>query len=172
MYYDIELLKKASSPEDEAIHRLTRQNYFIVRNYAPPSKFWPQFFLVTPELIQYFRDYALHHVKQIRQKKGYFYRLIDHHRRLFIEPQFDYERFPLVEQKLQVMTDIHALAETLVPHHSSELDATCLYLLYFYGVLANPDHNAITMDYLTTGNKYHAYGARLPDFFRKCSQCQ
>lgn len=160
-YYDIELLSKSVTPSDVSVRDLHAIYSYKVRDLTVPSKFWKQFNIVTPDLIQEFRSHAVRHVRSLKENGGsYFFRLVAHQLKLFNYIQFDYQQFPLVDEKWTVMKAIRAIAKEIPSENEPEFDATCLHLLYFYGVLANPHSNWITMDYLTSGNRYHAYGTR------------
>lgn len=170
-FYDIKLLSKATSPEDLIIRDIYSRYCNTIRNYTFKSQFWSTFYMVTPGLIKQFKLQAIQHVKSIKKNNGYLYRLVANHQKTFYYVQFDFESFPLIEEKIKVMGAIRDLAQEISCKDSLEFDATCLYLLYFYGVLANPTSNWITMDYLTNGNKYHAYGTLFPDILESMKKC-
>lgn len=171
-FYDIQLLSKATSPEDLEVRDVYSRYRYVIQNYSVPSQFWTHFNMVTPKFIEIFKPQAIRHVQSIKKNNGYFYRLVQNHRSIFYYAQFDYEAFPLIEEKTKVMTAIRDIAKEISSVHTLEFDATCLYLLYFYGVLANPSSNWIMMDYLTHGNKYHAYGSLFPDILEYKKTCR
>lgn len=162
MYYDLELLKKANLPIDELIPR-DPLDY-----YCKPAPMHPMFNAVTLELVKAFEGKANSHIMAILQdyasdtpKYSYFYYLVDQRHKLYNMVYFDYKTFPLIINKEAVLKEIRRIARKYTTNVPAQVDATCLYLLYFYALLVNIDSNWITMDYISRGNKYHQHLTRL-----------
>lgn len=162
--YDIDLLSKANLPIDRLCKHVTSFNISTIRQLTTKSRIWKDFYDITPELVSAFEAQAYAHVKYLKENKsqyGYLYFIAENNKDWFNTAHFEYEQFPLMVNRPKVLNAIRRIAQRISPSETIEFDATCLYLLYFYGLLANPHSNWITMDYLTNGNKHHQYGTRL-----------
>lgn len=163
-FYDIELLNKANLPIDRLIQYISSGNMHRIRLLVNPNPIWKNFSNVTLNLVQTFENQAYAHVKHVKEnisQYGYLYFISENNSEWFNAAHFEYEQFPLMTEKGKVLCAIRKIAQRLSTPGTHEFDATCLYLLYFYGLLANPHSNWITMDYLTNGNKHHQYGLKL-----------
>lgn len=170
-YYDLNLLSVANLPIDCLINQVVLKNLNEIGKTRTQSRIWNMFYDVTPRLVETFKREANDHIKTIKENVnvyGYFYFLTENKNFWYNTPHFDYEQFPLMVKKDCVLHSIRNIAEKFATRHTIEFDATCLYLLYFYALLANPHTNWITVDYLANGNRYHQFGTRLKGKMKTC----
>lgn len=163
-YYDLELLSKARLPIDNLVDRISSRNMSVIRDNRKKNVLWGMFYNITPALVDIFQQQARAHIKEILQNKdtyGYFYFLAENDPYWVHPPKFQYEDFPLMQNKDCIIPKIHNIAQCFAVPNTSHFYATCLYLMYFFSLLANPHTNWITIDYLAKGNNYHQFGTRL-----------
>lgn len=168
-YYDLNLLSCANLPIDSLIQQVVSKNLNEIGKMRSPSRTYDMFYDVTPELVDNFKREAIEHIKTIRDNPslyGYLYFVVENQHYWYNAPHFNCNQFPFAGRC--VMNKICNMAKTLSKSHNLDYDATCLYLLYFYGLLANPHTNWITMDYLSNGNRYHKVGTRLQGKMKSC----
>lgn len=165
MYYDLELLNKARLPIDHLIQ--TEIENLSLTHYDKPAPMHPRFNAISLELVKDFRHNAESHIMAILDDYksdapmySYLYYLVDHRYKLYNVVYFEYQNFPLIVERQKVLKEIRKIAKQYAKDQT-QLDATCLYLIYFYALLVNRSSNWITMDYLSRGNKYHQHGTRL-----------
>lgn len=163
-FYDLKLLKAGAQPIDEIIRKVASLNFPKIANLRTPSRIWKTLYDVTPGLVDTFGKEGENHLRQIQAKidtYGYLYFVAEHGREWYTAPHFDYWNFPLMSRRECVLNRIKKMALGVIPERTSKFDAACLYLLYFYALLANPSLNWITIDYISNGNRYHQHGTRL-----------
>lgn len=162
-YYDLKLLKKANLPIDASIRKVYSKYSRELKNIrVENSTLWTHLYDVTPYLIDEFEHEGAKHVREVKSgSSGYLYFVAKHAAHWYTAPHFDYRNFPLMRQREKVLSRVRSTAEKFASVNTIEFDATCLYLLYFYALLVNPDLNWITVDYLANGNRYHQHGTRL-----------
>lgn len=163
-YYDLKLLSLAELPIDTLIRSVSLRHVSEISRLRSPSRLWDGFYDVTPQLIDTLELEGRDHVKRVRENAsvyGYLYFVAEHNGEWYTAAYFDYQQFPLMKDRESVLRRIRKMAETVSKPDTTEFDATCLYLLYFYALLVNPLSNWITIDYLANGNRYHQYGTRL-----------
>lgn len=157
-FYDYTVLSKGKLAIDALIQK--PNDLRKVSMFRSESRIWKGLFDVTPEIVDAFAQEAREHLRQIRANPsvyGYLYFVADHSAEWHTAPHFDYLHFPLMKNRKCVLDRIRKMAEET----SRNVDATCLYLLYFYALIVNPSLNWITVDYLSNGNRYHPFGTRL-----------
>lgn len=168
-HYDLNLLIKSELPIDRLIRFVSSKNRHLLKMYQIPNRIWDMFYDIAPELIKAFsRDAHAHiqhikenHEKNITPKYSYLFLLAEKNSELFNSVNLDYEHFPLMLQSEFALKEIRTIAQKYSKPHTNEFDATCLYLIYFYALLINPDYNWTVMDYISNGNKYHQFGTKL-----------
>lgn len=163
-YYDLKLLSLAHTPIDTLIRSVASKKLGELSRIRTPSRIWDKFYDVTPAVVDTFQGEGYDHIRHIRENLsvyGYLYFVAEHNGEWFNAAQFDYQQFPLMQNRECVLNRIRSIARKTSKSNTSEFDATCLYLLYFYALLVNPLSNWITMDYLANGNCYHQFGTRL-----------
>lgn len=156
-YYDLKVLKNSTRKIDELIRYVANQNQELKR-YRVRNRTLPEMFDVTPKLVQDFRRQALSHVRHVLdnlKEYGDLYRIAKENH--FNTVEIDLLGFPLVCNRYDVMEKIEEYAQTFYKKGCLEFHITCLYLLYFYALLVNPDLNWTILDYLTQGNRNHQY---------------
>lgn len=162
-FYDLKLLSLAQLPIDTLMKKTVDPRK--VAMYRTASTIWQGLYDVTPEIVHVFRKDAEDYVSRIRSKSsvyGYLYFVANHSAEWHTAPHFDYLNFPLMNGRTCVLGRMKEMAVGLGSKpNTSEYDATCLYLLYFFALLVNPSLNWITIDYLANGNRYHQFGTRL-----------
>lgn len=161
LLYDLELLGLGKLPLDTLARSVSSHKALGLRS---ESRIWKGMYDVTPELVDAYASEGKDHLKQIRDSLsvyGYLYFVADHSREWYTAPHFDYAHFPLMKSRDCVLSRIRKMAEEQTRPNTNKFDATCLYLLYFFALMANPSLNWITIDYLANGNRYHQYGTRL-----------
>lgn len=161
--YDLKLLKGVSLPIDDLIRKVYCKNSTKIRT-AESNTLWKDFNDVTPRLVDEFKEEGEKHVKELRKDPetlGYLFLVAKYAGHWYTAPHFDYINFPLMRNRVKVLSQVRKIAEKLSHIYTAEYDAICLSLLYFYALLVNPNLNWITMDYLANGNRYHQYGTRL-----------
>ncbi|GIY10401.1 uncharacterized protein CDAR_596511 [Caerostris darwini] len=129
-----------------------------------PSKVWPLFYDVTPELVCAFEKEAYAHIKHVLDNTiefGFLYMMAGYSQYYINAVYFDVDAFQLARARCKVIKEVKKQASRFKAEGTNGFNATCLYLLYFYTLLANPHANWIMIDYLTGGNRYHQYGTRL-----------
>lgn len=156
--YDLNLLSLAKLPIDSLVKPITMRS-------RSENRMWKGLNDVTPEIVDGYARDAKRYVRQIKASPsvyGYLYFVAENSGQWHTAPHFDYMHFPLMKHQQCVLSRIKKLAlETGSKPNTNEMDATCLYLLYFYALLINPSLNWITVDYLSNGNRYHQFGTRL-----------
>ncbi|MDI4567826.1 MAG: hypothetical protein E7Y34_01955 [Mycoplasma sp.] len=155
-YYDISVLKTIQLPIDRLIRFVIGQNPQL-ENYQATYRFLNLFFEITPRLVRDFQSQAVAHIRHVldnMSQYGHLYLLIDQ-QPLFNALEWNDEEFILSNE--EVLDPIRKMASQFFPKDSAHYHITCIYLLYFYALLANPKYTWITMDYLMHGNKYHQY---------------
>ena len=170
-YYDLQLLSKANLPIDCLIHQVASKSLNEIGKMRSQSKIWNMFYDVTPELIETFKREGFDHIKTVKENPslyGYMYFVEENKKYWYNVPHFEYEQFPLMIKRFCVLNKIRNLAKKISNPNTMEYDVTCLYLLYFYALLANPHTNWITMDYIANGNRYHQFGTRLKGKMKTC----
>lgn len=163
-YYDLKLLSLAKLPIDTLVRSVSSKHLFEIGQMRSPSRLYEMFYDVTPRLIDTLSKEGEEHIKQIKENVnlyGYLYFIAEHNGEWYTAAHFDYQQFPLMKDRESVLRRIRKMAEKISKPNTTEFDATCLYLLYFYALLVNPLSNWITIDYLANGNRYHQYGTRL-----------
>lgn len=163
-YYDLKLLSLAHMPIDTLIRSVSSRNLSKLSRLRSPSRIWDTFYDVTPSVVDAFTQEGYDHISAIKRDSsiyGYLYFVAEHNGQWYNAAQFDYQQFPLMRNRDCVLHRIRKVAQSLSKPNTSEFDATCLYLLYFYALLVNPLSNWITIDYLANGNRYHQFGTRL-----------
>lgn len=163
-YYDLKLLSLAHMPIDTLIRSVSSRNLSKLTRLRTSSRIWDTFYEVTPSVVDAFTEEGYDHISAIKQNSsvyGYLYFVAEHNGQWYNAAQFDYQQFPLMRNRDCVLRRIRKMAQSLSKPNTSEFDATCLYLLYFYALLVNPLSNWITIDYLANGNRYHQFGTRL-----------
>lgn len=160
-FYDLELLGVGKLPIDTLARSVSSHRAVRLRS---ESRIWKGVYDVTPELVDAYASEARDHLKRIRDGLsvyGYLYFVAEHSREWYTAPHFDYLHFPLMKSRDCVLSRVQKMAQELTKPGTNSFDATCLYLLYFFALMANPTLNWITIDYLANGNRYHQYGTRL-----------
>lgn len=163
-YYDMKLLSLARTPIDTLIRSVSSKKLGELSRLRTPSRIWDKFYDVTPTLVNTFTKEGYDHIRNVRENLsvyGYLYFVAEHNGQWFNAVKFDYQQFPLMQNRECVLSRIRRIAMKTSNPNTSEFDATCLYLLYFYALLVNPLSNWITIDYLANGNVYHQFGTRL-----------
>lgn len=167
-YYDLNLLSKGDIYIDKLIQRVSLNNSILLQHFRQPNRIWKEFFDITPKLVRAYSSKAYEHILHIKEdhketnpKFDFLYFLSDENEKMYNSVYFNYENFPLMVEKDEVLNEIRKIAQKFSVPNTNEFDATCLYLIYFYACIINKDSNWITMDYITNGNKYHQYGTRL-----------
>lgn len=156
-YFDLQQLKKFKLPIDRVIDFVVKPNEAKLKLLAVKNRALPDFYNVTYELVVEFRRQAMAHVQHVLEnlsEYGHLYDLLKR-RDLFNAVYYDYRNFPLACER--VLDQVENMADKFFKRGAVEFPATCLYLLYFYARLANPDKNWITIDHLSNGNVYHKY---------------
>lgn len=162
--YEIDLLQKVPLKIDRLIEYVARENTYVLQRMSVPSQTIKGFYNVTPDLIDKFKREANSHVKQVLEKPeeyGLLYDIADQNSKWVNSVYFDYENFPLMQDKYTVLKKIRTMAQRFSQPNTHHFDATCLYYLYFYALLVNPQANWVLMEHLATGNRYHQYGTYL-----------
>lgn len=170
-YYDLRLLSVANLPIDCLIDKVASKNLSDISKTRSQSRIWSMFYDVTPQLVKAFYREGHDHIKFIKEEPslyGYLYFVADNINYWYNAPYFDYEQFPLMMKKQCVLKEIRKIAKQFSKPNTIEYDATCLYLIYFYALLANPHTNWITIDYIANGNRYHQFGTRLKGTMKTC----
>lgn len=163
-YYDLKLLSLARIPIDTLIRSVSSRKLGELNRIRSPSRIWDRFYDVTPLVIDIFAKEGYDHINDIRKDLsiyGYLYFVAQNNGQWYNAAHFDYQQFPLMQNRECVLRRIRKMAQETSKPNTSEFDATCLYLLYFYALLVNPLSNWITIDYLANGNRYHQFGTRL-----------
>jgi hypothetical protein len=157
-YYDLELTNKNILPVDRLIRHVSVKPE--LKAYMTPNRVWNGFNDITPTLVRNFESHARAHVKFIKENMSdydHLYYLVENNGNWFNAVYFDYENFPLVTRREEVLQEIRKIAGKFFQSNDIAFDATCLYLLYFFALLVNPDSTWITMDHISNGNKYHKF---------------
>lgn len=163
--YDLKVLENATHNLDRLVSYVVQDNKRRLKNHmGSESRVLKGFYDVTPQLVNDFKNEANGHIKHLQSRTttyGFLYLMADEKDPWTNAVHFDYENFPLMRDKASVLGTIRKMAMQFSPPNTNHFDATCLYLLYFYALLVNPNRNWITMDYISNGNRYHQYGTRL-----------
>lgn len=163
-FYDLKLLQQAKLPIDTLIQTVASKRAYEIGQLRTESRIWKKMYDVTPDLLDVFEKEGRNHLKVIKENigtYGYLYFVAEHSNQWYNAPHFDYQQFPLMKHRECVLSRVKKMAHTVAKENTNEIDATCLYLLYFYALLVNPSLNWITIDYLANGNRYHQFGTRL-----------
>lgn len=170
-YYDLKLLSQGNLPIDCLIDRVASQNLSEIGKTRSQSRIWSMFYDVTPNLVDAFQREARDHVKSVKENPslyGYLYFVAENKSHWYNAPYFDYEQFPLMIKRKCVLNKIRKIAGEFSDPNTMDHDVACLYLIYFYALLANPHTNWITVDYIANGNRYHQFGTRLKGTMKTC----
>lgn len=156
-YYDLKVLEKTRRKIDGLIDYVVHQNPQL-SSYKVPSPTMSGMFNVTLALVKDFRCQVLSHIRHVLDNLsvyGNLYALakMDH----FNTFEIEYTHFPLLCNRHEVLSKIEEYAQTFFPKDGIDFQVTCLYMLYFLGLLVNPKLNWTIMDYLTQGNCNHQY---------------
>lgn len=158
-YYDLDLLKSSRLPIDKLVQGVVSKHKERLKKFQKRNNVWPNMFDVTVDLVNAFKHEAYVYVQKILEntkRYGYLYLVTRDERTT--EAYFDVDSFQLVRNRWEVLRLIKKQAEWFSKPDTHHFDATCLYLIYFYALLVNPEANWITMDYINGGNRYHQYG--------------
>lgn len=159
-FYDLEKLKTVPQKVDSLIQLARQGQKTLLSKLSRPNPIFKGFNDVTPKLVETFEQQAFAHVQHVLKNLddyGYLYHLEAQNHALVNSVYFDYENFPLMQDKARVLGTIRKMAVRFSQPNTNHFDVTCIYLLYFYALLVNGHANWVTMDYLAGGNRYHQY---------------
>jgi hypothetical protein len=157
VYYDLDVLSNASHEIDRLIAYVVTENARELKEYHVESRMYKGFHEVTLDLVKTFKNMAYAHVKHIKdhpRKYGHLYLIARDKSPYRTAVFFDYNAFSLIQNG--VLPKIESIARELSPA-GTEFSVTCIYLLYFYALIVNPDCNWFTLDYLMNCNRFHQY---------------
>lgn len=169
-YYDLDILNKAKRPIDNLLQLFIYNNPNLNKYYNRNSAL-KSFNNISLQLVLDFKIGAKKHIDMLITNSlqyGTLYYLFEQN--LFNMLDIDYSIFPFIvqEEKDLIMTEIHKIALKYSKKGLTCYDITCLELLYFFALIVNPNHNWITIDYISKCNKRHQYVINIQTYSSKC----
>lgn len=133
-YYDLKILKQIPLKIDWLIQHVRDKNIAALANLRTSKSLTKGFYNITPELVDVFEKHASDHVQHVLNRVndyGLLYQLESDNHKLVNIVFFDYENFPLVQEKWTVLNKVQKIALKFSSPNTNHFDATCLYLMYF-----------------------------------------